>query len=110
MSAISDCLNLLQIQGMEKLIVFHADHYCMLRVIRSFFRFSSKSKLLKSVHNRMQLIMFRQQLITILSQELSSVEGIHDIWKQTGRPCIPRLLCSFQQVCNATETTSMIRH
>ena len=45
----------------------------------------------------------RQQLITILSQELSGVEGIHDIWKQTGRPCIPRLLCSFQQVRNAGE-------
>ncbi|CAB4038499.1 SMG8, partial [Paramuricea clavata] len=43
----------------------------------------------------------RQQLITILSQELSGVEGIHDIWKQTGRPCIPRLLCSFQQNKNS---------
>ena len=31
-----------------------------------------------------------------LSQALTSVEGIPEIWRTTGRPCIPRILFSFQ--------------
>ena len=40
----------------------------------------------------------RHQLLPQISQLLSGVEGIPDIWRQTGRPCIPRLVCSLKQV------------
>ena len=41
---------------------------------------------------------FRHQLLPQISQLLSGVDGIPDIWRQTGRPCIPRLVCSLKQV------------
>ena len=44
----------------------------------------------------------RHQLLPQISQLLSSVEGIPDIWRQTGRPCIPRLVCSLKQVGKIT--------
>ncbi|XP_027040836.1 protein smg8-like [Pocillopora damicornis] len=39
----------------------------------------------------------RHQLLPQISQLLSGVDGIPDIWRQTGRPCIPRLVCSMKQ-------------
>lgn len=41
---------------------------------------------------------YRHQLLPQISQLLSGVDGIPDIWRQTGRPCIPRLVCSMKQV------------
>ena len=31
-----------------------------------------------------------------LSQSLASLESIPEIWRTTGRPCIPRIIFSFQ--------------
>lgn len=48
----------------------------------------------------------RHQLLPQISQLLSGVEGIPDIWRQTGRPCIPRLVCSLRQVILCHEPTT----
>jgi len=34
-----------------------------------------------------------------LSQSLASVDSIPEIWRTTGRPCIPRIIFSFQVSC-----------
>ena len=49
----------------------------------------------------------RHQLLPQISQLLSGVEGIPEIWRQTGRPCIPRLVCSLRQVILCYEPTSL---
>lgn len=38
----------------------------------------------------------RYNMLHGLSQSLNSVEGIPEIWRTTGRPCIPRIIFSFQ--------------
>ncbi|EDO39577.1 predicted protein [Nematostella vectensis] len=40
----------------------------------------------------------RHQLLPQIAQCLNTVEDLPDIWRQTGRPCIPRLICSFKQI------------
>ncbi|XP_057315478.1 nonsense-mediated mRNA decay factor SMG8-like [Hydractinia symbiolongicarpus] len=38
----------------------------------------------------------RYTMLHSLSQSLAAVDGIPEIWKTTGRPCIPRIIFSFQ--------------
>lgn len=38
----------------------------------------------------------RYNMLHSLSQSLASVDGIPEIWRTTGRPCIPRIIFSFQ--------------
>ena len=41
-------------------------------------------------------IIFRHGILHHICSLLAGIEGIPEIWKTTGRPCIPRIIFSFQ--------------
>ena len=42
------------------------------------------------------VFVYRYNMLHSLSQSLASLESIPEIWRTTGRPCIPRIIFSFQ--------------